>query len=75
MDNLVICAILIVLLWIGWELHRIARLATMWADESERQAREYEQQKTSLVPLPEYRIPNLDMSGWKSVQKPPEPGN
>jgi hypothetical protein len=73
MGDIAILIIAASLLWIGWELHRVARLATIWVDELERLAQESERQKTSSVPAPEHRIPNPDMTGWESAQKSQNP--
>ena len=63
--------VVLALLWIAWELHRIAQITVnfMRGWEDAILAREQAEREPSLAPAPEHRIPNPDMTGWKSAQK------
>jgi len=63
-------------LWIGCELHRIAQISVNFMsgyEDAILDRKEAEQQEPSLAASPEHRIPNPDMTGWRSVQESQNP--
>jgi hypothetical protein len=72
-----ILGIFVVLLWIGWELHRIAQLAINFMRGFEeghlQRQEEIEQESEEPSLVPKRRDPNPDMTGWTSAQKSQNP--
>jgi hypothetical protein len=69
MIEILLMTIVLSLLWIGWELHRVVNTAKEFLEGFVEGYQESMAQRSSLTPAPEHRIANPDMSGWKSAQK------